>query len=162
MEQTQNMTDAVGSMKGHTGALEAMLTPLFAKAPHLPQGGRRFITDVAPWLSLIFGVLGLFGLVSAGAIGFLFAPLLILGGGLHGISFFITIVLGIASSVLSILSFNPLREMKKKGWNYAFYAMIISSIGTIISMVLIYGGLGGIVGILIGAYILFEVREMYK
>lgn len=162
MEPTQNMNDTVGAMKGHAGALEAMLAPIFAKAPHLPQEARKFLVGIAAWLSLIFGILGLFALLSAGAIGLLFAPLVLLGGGLHGISFFITIVLGILSAVLSILSFNPLRAMKKKGWDYAFYSLIISSIGTIVSMLLAFGGLGGIVGIVIGAYILFEVRGMYN
>lgn len=170
MEHTHNHTEqnhvhheneTVSKMKGHAGALEAWLAPIFAKAPHLPANWRKTIIDIAPWLSLIFGILGLFGLLSAGAVGILFSPLIILGGGMHGISFFITIILGIISAILSILSFKPLQGMKKKGWDYAFYALVISAISTLVGLVLTAGGLGGIVGIIIGAYILFEVREMY-
>ena len=168
MENTQNHNDsqhvnhdAASKMKRHAGSIEAWLLPIFAKAPHLPYGGRKFITDVAPWLSLLSGVLGLFALASAGLITMIFSPLLLLGGGVHGISLLITIVLGLISSVLSLLSFNPLREMKKKGWDYAFYSMIIGAISTIVSMILAFGGIGGIIGLIIGAYLLFEVREMY-
>ena len=146
---------AAAKMKGHAGALEAWLIPVFANVPHLPHGGRKFITDIAPWLSLIFGILGLVGLMGAGVVTTLFSPLLAISGGLHSIVFLITIVLGIASSILSILSFNPLREMKKKGWDYAFYSFIIGTISTLISMVLMFSGAGGIIGALIGAYILF-------
>lgn len=153
---------ATEKMKHHAGALEAWLIPIFSNMPHLPHGGRKFITDIAPWLSLIFGVLGLLGLLGAGVMTTLFSPLMAFSGGLRSIGFFITILLGIASSVLSILSFNPLREMKKKGWDFAFYSFIIGTVSTLVTMVFMFSGIGGIIGTLIGAYILFEIREMYK
>lgn len=153
--------ETASKMKGHAGALEAWLIPIFANVPHLPHGGRKFITDIAPWLSLIFGILGLIGLMEAGVLTTLFSPLMAFSGGLRGVGFFITIILGIASSILSILSFNPLREMKKKGWDFAFYSFIIGTVSTIVTMVFMFSGVSGIVGTLIGAYILFEVREMY-
>ena len=156
------MGGAVSAMKGHAGALESWLAPIFAKFPHLPQGGRKFITQVAPWLSLIFGILGLLSLAGAGALGVLLAPALILGGGVQGVSFFITIVLGIVSAILALLSFNPLREMRKKGWDYAFYSFVVGAISSLISLVLASGGFGNIIGMIIGAYIIFEVRESYN
>ena len=141
MEQTHNHNetnhghnDATSKLKSHAGSVETWLLPIFAKAPHLPHGGRKFITDVLPWLSLLFGVLGLFALVSAGLIGMILSPFILLGGGLKGIALFITLLLGIVGAVLSILSFNPLREMKKKGWDYAFYSLIISAISTLVNI----------------------------
>lgn len=149
--------ETVSKMKDKAGALESWLAPLFAKAPHLPEGGRKVVTDIAPWLSLIFGVLGLLALTSGGMLALLLSPLLLMSGSLHVI---ISVVFGIISAVLSILSFKPLQEMKKTGWNLAFYSLIISSISTIVS-ILFVGSLGGVLGIVLGCYVLFEVREMY-
>jgi hypothetical protein len=155
--------EAKAKLMGHAGALEAWLAPIFAQAPHIPAGGRKVIVDIAPWLSLIFGILGLLGLLSAGALGLLLSPLMLLSAGFSSLMFFVHIVLGIVSSGLSILSFNPLREMKKKGWDYAFYSMILGAVGCVVSIIsMSYGsGVSNVLGIIIGAYILFEVREMY-
>lgn len=155
--------DAKAKMMRHAGALEAWLLPIFAKAPHIPQGGRKVLTDIVPWISLIFGILGLIGLISAGALAAIFSPLILLSGGIHGLWFLVNIILGIAGATLSVLSFNPLREMKKKGWDYAFYSLIIGAISAILSMIFsyYYGHIEGIIGIIIGAYLLFEIRDMY-
>jgi hypothetical protein len=156
------MDGAVSAMKGHAGALESWLAPIFAKLPHLPQGGRKFLVQVAPWLALIFGILGLLSLAGAGALGLLLSPMLILGGGMQSLAFFIAVVLGIISAILALLAFNPLREMRKKGWSYMFYSFVINAIGTLIGFAFATDGFSGLIGIIIGAYIIFEVRESYN
>jgi hypothetical protein len=155
--------DAKSKMMGHAGALEAWLVPLFAQVPHIPAGGRKVITDIVPWLSLIFGVLGLLGSLGGGALGVLFSPMMMLTGGFSSLMYFVHIIIGVVGSALGILAFNPLREMKKKGWDYSFYGLILGVISTIVSIFTMYsGGLSGVIGILIGAYLLFEIREMYN
>lgn len=154
--------EAKAKMMGHAGALEAWLAPIFAQAPHIPAGGRKVITDIIPWLSLIFGILGLVALVSAGALGALFSPLMLLGAGFSSLMFFVHIILGLISSALGIMAFNPLKEMKKRGWDYSFYSLIIGAISALVTLLTMsYGGLNNIIGIVIGAYLLFEIREMY-
>jgi hypothetical protein len=150
-------------MEKTLGKLEMTLLPIFAKAPHLPQNWKKVMTDNAPWLSLVFGILGFIGLFSAGALGMIFSPAILFGTGLRGILFFITIAFGLGSSVLSILSYSPLSEMKKNGWNYAFYAFVISAASSLINMLFVYngGGAGSIIGAIFGAYVLFEVRDSY-
>ncbi len=145
----------------HAESLETWLASIFKDAPHIPDGGRKVIADILPWLAVIFGVLGIIALFSAGVVSLVLSPLIVLSGGAYGIYLFISIVLGLASSVLSFLSFNPLREMKKKGWDLTFYSLIISAISTVVSLVFMMGGLGGILGAVIGAYLIFEIRGMY-
>jgi hypothetical protein len=140
--------------------LEHWLAPFFAKLPHIPEGGRKVITDIAPWLSLIFGIIGLVGMVSAGLFGLILSPFILLGG-LHGISFLITTIIGLVSVVFTLMSFGPLRAMKKRGWNFAFYSVLLVGLSTLVTLVLTMSGLGGIIGLLIGLYILFEIRERY-
>jgi hypothetical protein len=155
---------AISKLKGHASALETWLIPIFAGLPHLPQNWRSVITKIAPWLSLVFGILALIGLLGTGMLGVILSPLLALSAGMSGIGIFITILLGLITSVLSILSFRPLQAMKKTGWDYCFYAFTISALSTIVSILLMpmHGGFGDVVAILIGAYILFEVRERYN
>ena len=148
-------------LKAHAGSLEAWLLPIFSSAPHIPQGGRKVIADIIPWLSLIFGVLGIIGLLGAGFIGVLLHPLLALGAGVRGFGVFITILLGLVSSIFSVLAFKPLQEFKKEGWNYCFYSFIVSTISAGVSILFMYSGIGNIIGVIIGAYILFEIRERY-
>jgi hypothetical protein len=51
--------------------------------------------------------------------------------------------------------------MKKRGWNFAFYSVLLVGLSTLVTLVLTMSGLGGIIGLLIGLYILFEIRERY-
>lgn len=148
-------------LKGHAGALEAWLLPMFSNLPHIPEGGRKTISDIVPWLAIIFGVLSLIGLLGSGLFGIILSPLLALGGGLRSIILLLTVILGIASAVLSILAFRPMRAMKKTGWDYLFYSLILSAVSFVISLVGMMSSVGSVVGILLGAYILFEIRSRY-
>lgn len=152
---------AASKLKAHAGAFESWLLPLFSNLPHLPEGGRKVVTDIIPWLSLIFGVLGIIGLLGSGMVGMIFSPLVILGGGFSGIILLLTIVLAIACSVFSILAFKPLQAMKKTGWDYLFYALCISTVSMLIGMIAMMGGIGSVIFTLIGAYLLFEIRARY-
>lgn len=143
-------------------ALEMTLAPTFEKAPHLPQDWKGVLVSIAPWISVIFGILGIIGFLGAGSLGILLAPLVVLGNGIKGLAVYITLILGLVTSVLSVLAFRPLQSKEKTGWDYSFYAFLIAGISSCISLVLLPGGLGGIVGVLIGAYILFEIRGRYN
>lgn len=57
-----NMSD----MQQQVGVLENQLVDVFAKAPHLPQNIRDILITIAPWLALIFGILGIISLLAIG------------------------------------------------------------------------------------------------
>lgn len=146
--------ETIEKIEKEAGVFEAWLAKQFAQMPHLPEGGKKFLVTVAPWLSLFFGILTL--VASVGMV--IISPLILLSG---NIALLISIILAICTAVLSILAFDPLRKMEKKGWNFIFYTLILSVVSTFIG--LIFAGLfGRFVWIFIEAYLLFEIRNMYK
>ncbi len=136
-------------------ALEKWLAPIFAKFPHLPQNARTTLVQIAPWLALIFGVLGLFGIFSAG----LFVSLLslsFLGYGFMGISMALSLIAGLIAAVLDLLAYQPLSHRKKKGWNLLFYGVILSLAASILAFIAnSSGSFGSIIGGIIGLWLLF-------
>lgn len=177
MENTnQTNTMSKDSLLKHVHGIEAWLEPFFAKFPHIPENGRKVITDIAPWIALVFGVLGLLGLLTAGSLMTLFAIPLLLTGGVWVIIGFITTLLGLAAVILQLLAFNPLKARMKKGWNYLFYGLLLGVLSTIISVVgsamsasTMYSNMHGTsslvsggISFLIGGWLLFEIRSQYK
>lgn len=151
--------------KKHMAALEAWLAPIFANFPHLPQGGRQFVATVAPWLALIFGILGVLGAAMAAMAMTVAVPVAVIGGVMRGAQWsafmLINLALGCISAVLNILAFSPMRHHKKTGWNFLFYAVTISAISSIIATLFTYGGLWGLLWSVVGYWLLFEIRGMY-
>ena len=149
-------------LRKHMTALELWMAPFFAKAPHLSPGIRKTLTDIAPWLALIFGILGLFGLLSAGMFGTLLSFSYF--GTIASLVMAIGIVLSIISAGLSILAFQPLRSVQKHGWNLLFYGNVLSAVSLVLNLLFGYGysNLGSVLGMLIGFWLLFEIRQMYK
>ena len=152
--------------KKHVSAIESSLASLFAKTPHLPQNIVEILVTIAPWLALLFGVLGVLALLpmlmiipmasfSAPMMGAVatygWYPMMIVG-------FFA----GIVSSALNLLAFRPLLKRLKKGWNFLFYSTLLSVVVTLVQIVFGSSGVFSIVGSLIGLWLLFEVRNMYK
>lgn len=154
------MNNSLGSQ---AAALENALAPLFAKLPHLPHNVRQTLVSIAPWLALIFGVLGLFTVLSALAM----IPVLLsmpFGAAAMGGSYlpiFIGLILGAVAAVLDLLAWKPLTAHKKKGWNLLYYGNILSVVSSVINMAFGYSGFGGLIGALIGFWLLFEVRSLY-
>ena len=152
----------ISKLKSKAGKLEEWLIPIFAKAPHLPQNGRTGITIVASWLALIFGILGIIGLLGSGQFAILLHPLVALGKGLNGLIIFFVVLLNFITLILAILAFSPLSEMRKVGWDYIFYAFITSSIATVLNYMITSSGLGDVIVTIAGLYLLFEIRERYN
>lgn len=161
------MTDMHKHAQSKMNALEAWMAPLFAKTPHLPKGGLEFLANVVPWLALIFGILGILGAFSALSLFSVlphstmmpyampyysdFYPVMIAG-----------VIAGGIAAVLQVMAFNPLRARRKKGWSLLFYALTISAIMSVIQLLLGYSYIGGILGALIGYWLLFEIRALYR
>lgn len=145
----------------HMGALEGWLAPIFAKFPHIPHGGRQTLAQIAPWLALIFGILGVVSILSAGSFVSYFSFSFV-SMGMVQISIFISLLAGLVASLLEILAFKPLKAMRKKGWNLLFYATVLTTAGTLLTLLFGYSVLGNLVGSLIGLWLLFEVRGLYQ
>jgi hypothetical protein len=128
----------------------------------LPAGAKDFIVSIAPWLSLIFGVILV--LTSIGGLG-LFGALapLSMYAGVGGSAMWLMVysVLGIAQGALMVLAFSGLKSKKLAGWNWLFWAEIVGLVSPLVS--LRFGGLlGAVVGAIIGFYFLFQIKSYYK
>lgn len=172
MENRNNTQDGlINSAHG----IEAMLVDLFEKFPHIPEGGRKVIADIAPWLALISGVFGLLSLLTAGGLTVLLAIPQLVGGSMAVIIGFITVALGLIATIFQLLAFNPLKERAKKGWNLLFYSALIGVISVLVSFIgsmmsmSAYGRASGLsaligaaIGALIGGWLLFEIRKEFR
>lgn len=124
-----------------------MLEDWFSKLTPLPTNVKDVLVKIAPWVSLIFGALGVLGII--GAIGLLavFLSTMMLGA-----------VLALVSSVLMLVAFPGLRDRKEVGWKWSFYSQLAS----IASSLVVLNFIGALVGALIGFYLLFQIKSYYK
>lgn len=144
-------------------ALERTLEPVFTKAPHLPENVRLGLVSIVPWAALIFGIMGILGLLSAGAFMSVIS-LSFYSGGITKLSWAIVVLAGLLTALLELLAYKPLTKREKKGWNFLFYGVVLTILAAIIDLIFGYGSgaTGSIVGSLIGLWLLFEIRTMYR
>lgn len=132
---------------------------IFKSVPHLPKEWVAFLVKIAPVMALIGAVLSLFAGPLMGVLGVLtlltLNPLLVL-------SVFLSAILSVASAVLLFLAYKPLQARAYEGWMYLFWSEVIGAASTLVMILFGRGGIGGIVGIAIGFYILFEMRSSYQ
>lgn len=143
----------VNSLQKQTDDIVKSLESAFKGLPHLPENIREVLVKIAPILSLVFGVLGiLFGIASLGI-----SPLVLLGGVKSSMMVFLSGALAILSSILMLMAYPKLNKRLYSGWVYLFWSEAVSAIAALLTI-----SLGSILGILIGLYILFEVKSHYK
>lgn len=130
------------------------LEEFFSKAPHLPAKWREVLVKIAPWLVLIFGILGVLGGLAALGV----SPVATFGGVNYGTKLLIAGVFTLVSSVLMLMAFPGLKARKYQGWRLFFWSEVVSVVASIISLDLV----GAVLGFLIGFYILFEIKSHYK
>jgi hypothetical protein len=136
------------------------------KAPFaLPMGAKEFIVKVAPYLVIISAVLCIPIILAAIGLSAFLTPFAMMGGYGYmygsgwGFSVIISLAVAVISLILEIIAVPGLFKRTKKAWRLVFYASIVSFIGGILS---ISGIVSAIIGAIIGWYILFQVRELYK
>jgi len=147
------MTDAEQAPKDLIGFLDFYLVK---KAPfQIPEGGREFIVQWGPWISIVLLVLSLPVILFALGIGTFLVPFAGLG---YASGFGLAVVTLIIHFGLWIAALPGLFARKMGGWRLLFYGELFS-----IATSLLQGAIvGAIIGGLIGLYILFQVRTKYS
>lgn len=153
---------AEGAKGNPLGQLEDTLDEYFGKkAPALPQNIKEFIVKIAPYLTIIGIIItipAILLLLGLGSLATVLSPL----GGVQAVSglptMWVGILLLIPVVVLEALAVPGLFARKRMAWTYVFWAQLI----TIISNLVQFNILGGIIGAIISFYILFQVRSLYK
>lgn len=131
-----------------------MMEEWFAKAPALPKNAQEGLVKIAPWIALIFGILGV--LVGLSAIGI--SPVVLLAGVNASSAVFISGVASIISSGMMLLAYPGLKARKIGGWNLLFWSEAVS----VVSALLAGAFVSGVIGALIGYYFLFQIKSFYK
>lgn len=128
---------------------------LVKKAPfQLPDNVKEWIVQCAPWITVVLLAMSLPGLLLALGFGAIFLPF---AGGYapgFGLAWIVLLVeLGLEVSALPGLFARTLN-----GWNLTFYPRVVAAVYSAVTFSV--GGL--LIGGLIGLYILFQVRPLYK
>ncbi|OGE00825.1 MAG: hypothetical protein A2860_01105 [Candidatus Levybacteria bacterium RIFCSPHIGHO2_01_FULL_37_33] len=154
------MADANG--KNVMTQLENMLDEYFGKkAPALPQNIKEIIVKIAPYLviiSLIFTIPAILALFGLGSLATILAPL----GGARSVAgvptMWIGILLLIPAVILEAMAVPGLFSRKIVAWRYMFWAQLISIISSLVQINIV----GALLSALIGFYLLFQVKSLYK
>lgn len=151
--------------KNLLGQLEAMLDEyMVTKAPFaLPLGLKEFLVKVSPYLVIVFAVMALPLILAALGMSAAFTPFAMMGGygygyGGYGFRTIVSLAVAAITIVMYVMAVPGLFKQTKSAWRLMFYVSIISLIGSILSFDII----GGIIGAIIGWYILFQLKDMYK
>lgn len=136
-----------------------MMEGWFGKFPALPKSATDVLVKIAPWIALIFGVLGVLGSLAATGILAALSPFVALGGGL-GVAAGGVVggILALVGSVLMLMSFPGLRDHKMAGWKWAFWSQAVSVLSSVVMLNLV----GAVISALIGFYLLFRIKSYYK
>ena len=157
--------------------IESTMARWYRNVPHLPKGGREWLADNVWWLALIGAIVSVIGLF--GAIPLLFALLTFdsvvngvsiyanvnpAGRGLFTLNLFVTVIVYIVTTVILVLSVNPLRAKARRGWELLFWSLLIEfAIGAVVAIVslAVSSLISDILAALIGGYLLFEIRDYF-
>lgn len=159
--------------------LEAKLDDIFGKqAPPLPDNVKQFIVKYLPWFNLFVALLSLFSLynlwywANRANDAAEFVNELSRAYGIENASVErLTVMVWVGLITLSVqvslylLAFQPLRALKKQGWDYLFYAMLVNIAYGVVVLFTDYGNIGSLIGTIIGSaigfYFLFQIRASY-
>jgi hypothetical protein len=139
--------------------LEATLNEYFGKkAPALPTNVKEAIVKYGPWISLILLVLSLPAVLALIGLGALLSPFAFMGGAHAGFMYVLAVLFLVVGLVMEALAIPKLMKREKAGWNLMFYSTLLNGVYNLLS----FNITGLIIGLLIGFYFLFQVREYYK
>lgn len=130
---------------------------LVKKAPALPENIKELLVKLAPWITLILLIISLPAVLFLLGVGTVLMPFAYLGGAAYGTTYTISMVVLAVSLVLEALAIPGLFKRTKSGWNLVFYSSLVS----LVSSLIMFNVVSGIISALIGLYILFQIRSHY-
>jgi hypothetical protein len=129
---------------------------LVKKAPfQIPDSGRELIVRFGPWITVVLLILLLPLLLVALGIGAAFMPF---GGAGYAASFGLLTIFVIVEFGLMIAALPGLFARKMSGWTLLFYSQLVGIVHSLLTGNIV----GGLLMALIGLYILFQVRPLYR
>jgi hypothetical protein len=128
---------------------------LVTKAPvQLPEPAREFIVRFGPWIALVILILSLPPLLIALGLGALLTPF---GGYYYTVGYGYLTIFVLVQVGLLVAALPGLFARKLSGWKLLFYSQLIGLVFSLLTGAIV----SGLLGALIGLYILFQVRTKY-
>lgn len=156
------------AVSGPLASLEAWLYEmLVVKAPfQLPKGLTDFLVKYGPWITLVLAVLLLPVIFAVFAIGSIVGSAVAPYAGAYGPAYWLAIGMLVVQVAVMFISIPMLLKRQRSGWLLLFYADLLSFVyGVFNSFSYGYFSFGSIVGALlglvIGMYVLFQIRHYY-
>lgn len=147
--------------------LEATVAGWLSKAPHLPEGGRKWLGENAWWIVMIGAILTALAILTGLGAIFVVGALTLGFGFIFLIGAIILLVIRAGIVVLLGMAIAPLKQRSKKGWDLLFLTLVVEAALLVLDLVVNFG-LGsiftlvyGAVGIAIAAYFVFEIRSQF-
>lgn len=142
-------------------AFAAQVEQPFLQLPHLPAGIVNFLVSIAPYMAVLFGILTIvtvpFSALAMGLSLLTLNPVAALG-------LLVGAVINLASAVIMLMAYKPLKAKQMTGWYYMFWVQILSVAASILMAIDsgAAGIVGSIIGILIGLYVTYEMKRGYS
>lgn len=129
---------------------------LVQKAPfQIPDAGREWIVKYGPWIAVVLLILTVPPLLLALGIGALAVPF---AGPAYAAGFTYVTLFVLVNVGLLIVALPGLFARKRSAWMLVFYAQLVG----FLTSVLTGSPIGGLIGLVISLYILFQVRGLYR
>lgn len=142
--------------------LEGTLDEYFGKkAPQMPENIREILVKIAPYLTILgvlFSIPAILSLLTFGGLFTAVAPFGEMAGMRMAGNLWLGALLLVPVVVLEAMAIPGLFSRTKQAWKYIFWAQLVSLVAALVQFNI--GGL--IIGGLIGFYILFQVKKLYK
>ena len=155
-------TEPKAEVKNIIAQLEGMLDEyMVKKAPFaLPLGLKEFLATIAPYLTILgiaFSIPALFVLFGLSSV---MAPFAMMGGYGYGwgSSAIVASVTMVVTLVLQAMAVSGLFKRTHAAWRLMFYVSLVQLVGGVLAMNIV----GALIGAVIGWYILFQMKDLYK
>jgi hypothetical protein len=162
--------------------IENKLVGINATLPVLPKEAKEWLAKVWPWFALIGGA------VQVVAAWFLWDVVRVANNRLDDVNnvykdltghslhygysatdktiIYGGIIMLLISGVIALMAWPKLKARDSKGWDLLFLALLIEIVYTVYSLIVPERGFGGfissLIGVAISAYLLFQMRDVYK
>lgn len=150
------------------GDLETKLDDLLvAKAPfQLPANVKEWIVKFSPWITLVLLILLLPAVLAVIGLGAVVGGVATTYGVVVGPLYWLALIVLIVEIGLMAFSIPALLKRQKSGWNLVFYSQLISIAYAVLNWLSspldVIGLLFSLIGVVIGLYILFQIRPLYR
>lgn len=138
--------------------VEATLeTYLVDKAPKLPEGLRKFIVVITPWITLLSVIVTIPILLTLVGVNIVGIPI-DMGEVKKGIIYPVTVAVTLVNLLLEAWAIPGLIKRSLKAWRLLFYSTLIGAAYDLVTLNLWALAIGS----LISLYLLFQIKSFYK